>query len=393
MVDPFIYCNPTKVYFGHDAMSHIHEELPRWGKNVLLVYGGGSIKGSGIYDKVVDEIRKAGVSAYEISGVKPNPELPLAVKGARFCREAGIDLILAVGGGSVIDTAKVIAGSALYEGDPWELVKSRAQISRALPLLAIPTMAATGSEMNSCAVITNPDTHEKLGWTTEALRPKVSFLDPKNTFTVPPAQTAFGSADILSHILEVYLNRAEGFDAMDGFMESMMRSVIRWAPLAMADGANEEARANLLWDSEWAINDLIDRGHSVSWSCHALEHELSAFYPVPHGLGLAILTPAFMEYVLNEDTAPRLARFAVRVMGVKEGKNEMRTARKGIKKLRKFFRKALSLPGSLSEIGMDDALFEDMAAHAMAWKGEDGILHGFSPLTEEDLLAIYRKAL
>lgn len=393
MVDPFIYCNPTKVYFGHDAMSHIHEELPRWGKNVLLVYGGGSIKGSGIYDKVVDEIRKAGVSAYEISGVKPNPELPLAVKGARFCREAGIDLILAVGGGSVIDTAKVIAGSALYEGDPWELVKSRAQISRALPLLAIPTMAATGSEMNSCAVITNPDTHEKLGWTTEALRPKISFLDPKNTFTVPPAQTAFGSADILSHILEVYLNRAEGFDAMDGFMESMMRSVIRWAPLAMADGANEEARANLLWNSEWAINDLIDRGHSVSWSCHALEHELSAFYPVPHGLGLAILTPAFMEYVLNEDTAPRLARFAARVMGVKEGKNEMKTARKGIKKLRKFFRKALSLPGSLSEIGMDDALFEDMAAHAMAWKGEDGILHGFTPLTEEDLLAIYRKAL
>lgn len=393
MVDPFIYCNPTKVYFGHDAMSHIHEELPRWGKNVLLVYGGGSIKESGIYDKVVDEIRKAGVSAYEISGVKPNPELPLAVKGARFCREAGIDLILAVGGGSVIDTAKVIAGSALYEGDPWELVKSRAQISRALPLLAIPTMAATGSEMNSCAVITNPDTHEKLGWTTEALRPKVSFLDPKNTFTVPPAQTAFGSADILSHILEVYLNRAEGFDSMDGFMESMMRSVIRWAPLAMADGANEEARANLLWDSEWAINDLIDRGHSVSWSCHALEHELSAFYPVPHGLGLAILTPAFMEYVLNEDTAPRLAHFAVRVMGVKEGKNEMKTARKGIKKLRKFFRKALSLPGSLSEIGMDDALFEDMAAHAMAWKGEDGILHGFYPLTEEDFVAIYKKAL
>lgn len=393
MVDPFIYCNPTKVYFGHDAMSHIYEELPRWGKNVLLVYGGGSIKESGIYDKVVDEIRKAGVSAYEISGVKPNPELPLAVKGARFCREAGIDLILAVGGGSVIDTAKVIAGSALYEGDPWDLVKSRAQISRALPLLAIPTMAATGSEMNSCAVITNPDTHEKLGWTTEALRPKVSFLDPKNTFTVPPAQTAFGSADILSHILEVYLNRAEGFDAMDGFMESMMRSVIRWAPLAMADGANEEARANLLWDSEWAINDLIDRGHSVSWSCHALEHELSAFYPVPHGLGLAILTPAFMEYVLNEDTAPRLAHFAVRVMGVKEGKNEMKTARKGIKKLRKFFRKALSLPGSLSEIGMDDALFEDMAAHAMAWKGENGILHGFYPLTEEDFVAIYKKAL
>lgn len=393
MVDPFIYHNPTKVYFGNDALSHLHEELPRWGKNALLIYGGGSIRENGIYDTIVEEIRKAGISAYEISGVKPNPEMPLARQGARFCRERGIDLVIAAGGGSVIDTAKVIAGSALYDGDPWDLVRSRAQISHALPIMAIPTMAATGSEMNSCAVITNPDTHEKLGWTTEALRPRVSFLSPKNTFTVPPAQTAYGSADILSHILEVYLNRAEGFDAVDGFMESMMRSVIHWAPLAMEDGFHEEARTNLLWDSEWAINDLIDRGHSVSWTCHALEHELSAFFPIPHGLGLAILTPAFMEYVLNEETAPRLARFAVRVMGVKEGKNEIKTARKGIKKLRKFFTKSLYLPGRLSEIGLDDALFEDMAAHAMAWKSTDGILHGFYPLTEEDFVAIYKKAL
>ncbi|MGN0953718.1 iron-containing alcohol dehydrogenase [Dialister sp.] len=393
MVDPFVYHNPTKVYFGNDALTHIHEELPRWGKNALLVYGGGSIKDNGIYDTIVEEIRKAGISAYEISGVRPNPEIGLAEKGARFCRETGIDLILAAGGGSVIDTAKVIAGSALYEENPWDLVKSRAQISHALPLLAIPTMAATGSEMNGCAVITNPDTHEKLGWTTEALRPKVSFLCPQNTYTVSPAQTAYGSADILSHILEVYLNRAEGFDAMDGFMESMMRSVIRWAPEAMKDGFSEEARSNLLWDSEWAINDLIDRGHSLSWTCHALEHELSACYLIPHGLGLAILTPAFMEYVLNDDTAPRLAQFAVRVMGVKEGKNEKKTARKGIKKLKKFFTRTLGLPASLSEINIDDRLFEEMAAHALSWKSRDGILHGFYPLTEEDLAAIYRKAL
>lgn len=186
MVDPFIYHNPTKVYFGNDALSHLHEELSRWGKNALLIYGGGSIRENGIYDTIVEEIRKAGISAYEISGVKPNPEMPLARQGARFCRERGIDMVIAAGGGSVIDTAKVIAGSALYDGDPWDLVKSRAQISHALPIMAIPTMAATGSEMNSCAVITNPDTHEKLGWTTEALRPRVSFLAPKNTFTVPP---------------------------------------------------------------------------------------------------------------------------------------------------------------------------------------------------------------
>lgn len=393
MVDPFIYHNPTKVYFGNDALSHLHEELPRWGSRVLLVYGGGSIKKNGIYDTIISEIEKAGLSGYEISGVKPNPEIALAYQGARLCREGGIDLIIAAGGGSVIDTAKVIAGSAAYEGDPWDLVKNRVQLTRALPLIAIPTMAATGSEMNSCAVITNPQTLEKYGWTTEPLRPKVSFLCPRNTYTVSPFQTASGSADILSHLLEVYLNREEGFDSMDGFMESMMRSVIRWAPIAMAEGSNEEARANLLWDSEWAINDLIDRGHSVAWSCHGLEHELSAWYDIPHGLGLAILTPAFMSHVLSEETAPRLARFAVHVMGVKEGKNPEKTARKGIKKLKKFLTTTLQLPGSLSAISIDDSHFEEMADNDLAWKGKDGIIQGFVPLTKEDLIAIYRKAL
>lgn len=208
-----------------------------------------------------------------------------------------------------------------------------------------------------------------------------------------PFQTASGSADILSHLLEVYLNREEGFDSMDGFMESMMRSVIRWAPIAMAEGSNEEARANLLWDSEWAINDLIDRGHSVAWSCHGLEHELSAWYDIPHGLGLAILTPAFMSHVLSEETAPRLARFAVHVMGVKEGKNPEKAARKGIKKLKKFLTTSLQLPGSLSAISIDDSHFEEMADNDLAWKGKDGIIQGFVPLTKEDLIAIYRKAL
>ena len=320
-------------------------------------------------------------------------KLPWPTRAPGSAGKGGIDLIIAAGGGSVIDTAKVIAGSAAYEGDPWDLVKNRVQLTRALPLIAIPTMAATGSEMNSCAVITNPQTLEKYGWTTEPLRPKVSFLCPRNTYTVSPFQTASGSADILSHLLEVYLNREEGFDSMDGFMESMMRSVIRWAPIAMAEGSNEEARANLLWDSEWAINDLIDRGHSVAWSCHGLEHELSAWYDIPHGLGLAILTPAFMSHVLSEETAPRLARFAVHVMGVKEGKNPEKTARKGIKKLKKFLTTSLQLPGSLSAISIDDSHFEEMADNDLAWKGKDGIIQGFVPLTKEDLIAIYRKAL
>ena len=395
MVENFIYHNPTKVYFGNGMLCHLHEELQRWGRRVLFLYGGGSIKKNGIYGQVMQEIHAAGIDGYELSGVKANPEIDLVRRGVQLCRQGGIDVIVAVGGGSVLDTAKAIAGSVFYAEDPWDLISHRAKITKALPLIAIPTMAATGSEMNACAVITNPETQEKYGWTTEALRPKVSFLCPEFTYTVSPYQTACGAADILSHIMEVYFNQETGFAATDGAMEAMMRSVMYYGPIALHDGANEEARANLLWTASWAINDFIDSGHSVTWICHGIEHELSALYDITHGLGLAILTPAFLQYVLNEETAPQIAQFAVAVMGVKpKNRTPMEIAQKGIKKFSKFLKKDLGLPDHLSDIGIDGSHFAEMAHKTIAWKGgEDGILHGFVNLTEEDLVEIYKLAL
>ncbi len=427
MVHSFTYHNDTKVYFGKDALSHLEEEIQNYGTRVLLVYGGGSIKKSGLYDTLSRTLRQSSELYAEISGVKPNPELDLVEEGIRLCRENRLNLIIAAGGGSVIDTAKAIAGSVFYQESPWELITARAQISHALPVFAIPTMAASGSEMNGCAVISNSKTCEKYGWTTDALRPKISFIDPAFTFTVSPYQTACGAADILSHILEVYLNQEEGFDAIDGFMESMMRSVIRWAPIAMKEPDNEEARANLLWNSEWAINDLIDCGHSVAWSCHGMEHELSAYLGIPHGHGLAILTPVFMKYVLNKKTAPRLAAFAVNVMGVKPEKSLKKTAKKGIRRLSDFFTEGLNLTPGFSQFigeresswlerkfiekfeGIDihrlsreeregmmeeviDEFIAKMADHAISWKGKDGIIEGFVPLSREDLINIYNRA-
>lgn len=395
MVENFIYHNPTKVYFGNGMLSHLREELPAFGERVLLLYGGGSIKKNGIYDKVIREIHEAHMEGYELSGIKANPEIDLVRRGVALCRQGEVDVIIAVGGGSVLDTAKAIAGSVYYEEDPWTLITHRAQITKALPVIAVPTMAATGSEMNSCAVISNPATCEKYGWTTALLRPKIAFLCPEHTYTVSPYQTACGAADILSHIMEVYFNQEEGFAATDGYMEAMMRSVIHDAPLAMQKGDAEEPRANLLWTASWAINDFIDSGHSVTWICHGIEHELSAVYDITHGLGLAILTPAFLKYVLDEHTAPRLAQFAVRVMGVKpKHRSQEELARKGIKKLARFFQKDLGLPARLSDISIDDAHFAEMAHHAAQWKGgQEGILRGFVNLTEEDLESIYWQAL
>lgn len=393
MVTPFIYQNRTKVYFGSGSLFRLHEELPRFGRRVLLVYGSGSIKENGIYPLICREIEDAGLSGYELSGVEANPNIRLVRQGVSLCRRAAIDVILAVGGGSVIDTAKAIAGSVPYEDDPWTLITHRAQIREALPVIAVPTLASTGSEMNACAVITNEKTCEKYGWTAEPLRPAVSFLCPENTYSAGAYQTACGSADILSHILEVYLQKEETFDAVEEFMESMMRSVIKYAPMAIADPTCEEARANLLWTASWAINNFVDRGHSIPWSCHAMEHELSAVYRITHGLGLAILTPAFLSHALNKETAPRLARFAVRVMGVKPGKSDTKTAKKGIKKLSKFFRDTLGLPDTLSQLGIDDRDFCKMAKKCLAWKGQDGVIHGFVPLKKKDIVKIYRKCL
>lgn len=389
----FVFQNSTKIYFGN-SLASLSTELAKYGTKVLLVYGKGSIKKTGLYEEVVGEIKKAGLSGYELSGVPGNPTVDVVRQGVYLCRRAGIDVILAVGGGSVMDTAKAIAGSVPYNADPWELITDKAQIDEALPLITIPTLAATGSEMNAGCVITNPETEEKLGWHTEPLRPKVSFLLPRNTYTVSPYQTACAAADIFSHTMETYLAKDPVFQITIDFMESIMRCVLTNTPIAMEYPDDEIARENLMWASTWAINDFIDTGNHTPWTCHPLEHELSAKYNIPHGHGLAILTPAYLRHILNEDTAPYLLSWAVNVMGVKPKKrDEITIVKKGIKKLEKFYFEILGLESSLKALGIEEERLEEMADAVLAWKGKEGVLNGFVPLTKEDIVEIYRSCL
>lgn len=387
MIQNFLYHVPTKVYFGRGAAGHVKEEAAPFGR-VLFVYGKGSIHRSGLYDRLMAGFRAAGLSVWELGGIGGNPEIEAVREGTALAKAHGISCIVAAGGGSVMDTGKMIAAAAVSDEDPWTLIARRIPVSRALPVLAVTTAAATGSEMNGSAVITNPETAEKFGYSSEKIRPYAAFLDPENTYTVPAYQTACGSADIMSHIMEDYFHKGEGFAMADAFMEGMLRSVIGNAPLAMKEPCNYDARAELMWDAVWAINDFTSCGAPVPWSCHGMEHELSARFGIVHGHGLAILTPRWMRYILSDATAPRLARFARNVFGTAET-DDRRTAEEGIARLSDFFFETLGLAGRLRDLPVKREDFQLMAERAVAWKGKNGVIHGFAPLTAKDVEAIY----
>ena len=388
-MNSFTYCVPTKVYFGKGQLEHLSEELAAYGRRILFVYGGGSIIKNGLYEKVTAAAEKAGCTLTELSGVKPNPRIDLVREGVRLCREEKIEAVLAVGGGSVIDTAKFVAAGACMDGDPWELTSPHTAVEKTLPLLTVPTMAATGSEMDASAVISNPETHDKIGRTVQAFYPKVSFLDPENTFTVSARQTACGSADILSHIMEEYFTMDEDLYMLDCVMEGLMKTVIRYAPIAMKEPDNYEARANLRWASEWAINGLIEGGKRQAWSCHPIEHELSAYYDITHGLGLAILTPRWMEYCLDEKNVSRYVQFGVNVFGLDAAQDPFETAREAIEKMKEFLYDTLGIESSLTEIGIDDARFPEMAKKAY----RRGLVFAFKTLRPKDVENILRMCL
>lgn len=387
----FIFHNSTKVYFGDDQLQHLGPELAQYGKRVLLVYGSGSIKRMGLYDRVMAEMAKADLEVFELSGVEPNPRVTTVNAGGALCRQHDIDVVLAVGGGSTIDCAKYICAAAFYEGDAWDFLIGQAEVTDALPLVDILTLAATGSEMNRNAVISNLETQQKIGGGHELFLPKASFLDPTNTYTVSKYQTASGSADILSHIMEVYFAPDPGMYMLDSMMEGLMRTVIRYAPIAMEKPDDYEARANLMWAGTWAINGFIRGANNHSWSNHSMEHPLSAYYDIAHGHGLAILTPRWMEYVLDEETAPRFYRFGTEVFGLDPAKEPMEVAKEAIAKLSDFFFKTLELDSTLTDLGIDDSLFDPMADQALR-KGK-GTIHGFKTLKKDDVMAIYRMCL
>lgn len=387
-MENFIYSVPTKIYFGKGQITHLGEAVAAYGSKALLVYGGGSIKKSGLYATVTDLLKKSSVSVTELSGVEPNPRIGSVRKGVELCRENGIDVVLAVGGGSVIDCAKVIAAGVPYEGDSWDLVKHPERIGTVLPIVSVLTISATGSEMDEHAVITNPETNEKLGTSNEDMKPKVSILDPEYTFTVSKRQTAAGTADIMSHVFENYFNNTKGAYLQARFAESLLKTCIRYGKIAVEKPDDYEARANLMWASSLAINGLLSWGGEIAWSVHPMEHELSAFYDITHGVGLAILTPHWMEYVLNDKTVGKFAEYGENVWGLPQNADPYATAHEAIRKTREYF-VSLGIPSKLREVGIGEEKLRLMAERA----AEKGTAQGFVPLKAEDVLKIYRAAL
>ena len=391
MINDFIYDIPVRVYFGKDQLKHLGAELKKYGTRVLMTYGGGSIKRMGLYDKVVKEIKDAGLELFELSGIEPNPRIDSVRKGAQMCKDHHIDVLLAVGGGSTIDATKFMAAGACVDHDPWEFLDyaKQAPIERALPIVTILTLSATGSEMDSGGVISNPETKDKNGRLAPAMLPKASFLDPTNTFTVSPYQTACGSADIMSHIIEVYFNMNQDLFMLDCFMEGLMKTIVKYAPIAMKEPDNYEARANLMWTSSWAINGFVDGGKRQAWSCHPMEHELSAIYDITHGLGLAILTPRWMEYCLDETTVSKYVQFGTNVFGIDPTLEPMDIAHQAIDCLSHFLFDTMGLKRTLPEVGIDETHFALMAKKSVG----GGTLPGFKPLQQQDVENIYRMCM
>ena len=380
----------TDIRFGKDRLAELPSVLNQFGKNVLLVYGGGSIKRSGLYEKIKTLLKENGLKMFELGGVDPNPKIESVREGVMLCKHHKIDVILAVGGGSVIDCSKVISGAVFYEGDPWEMVLSRRYEGPTIPLVTILTLAATGTEMNRGAVISDLNAKQKLGIHGTNFLPKVSFLDPSLTFSVSKYQTLAGSADILSHLMEQYFNLTPGTEVQDSIAEGLMKTVIQCMPVALHEPTHYDARANLMWASTLALNGLVGSGRKGAWSCHAMEHELSAFYDITHGIGLAILTPRWLDYILNEQTLPKIERFARNVWQIQEP-DSMKAAKMGIQALYDFFEEN-GVPMTLPEVGIpDDRDFAVMAQQAIDHSSL--LTDSFEVLGVKDVVAIYQACL
>jgi alcohol dehydrogenase YqhD (iron-dependent ADH family) len=383
----FNYAISTKIFFGKNKVEKLGEELKCFGKNILFVYGGGSIKKNGLYDSVTNIFTRNSIVYHELPGVQPNPRITSVRQGIKLCREHNIESIVAVGGGSVIDCAKTIATGVYHQGDPWDLfLLGDSTIKKALPIGTILTLAGTGSEMNGNAVLSNEETVQKLAIHHDILRPKFSILDPTYTFTVPKNQTAAGTVDIFSHILEQYFSPTKDAFVQNRVAESLLKTCIYYGPIALKEPTNYEARAQLMWTSSLALNGLLGYGKITDWATHGIEHAVSAAYDVTHGAGLAILTPYWMENVLNEETTDTFVEYAQNVWQIK-GKNDLAIARKGIEKTREFFTR-LGMPKTLRDVGVKENKLEDMAQKTVLY----GDVGKFKKLGKNDVLAILKNA-
>ncbi|MDB5056027.1 MAG: NADH-dependent butanol dehydrogenase [Bacilli bacterium] len=385
---PFTFQNPTKLIFGKGTLEQLPTEIQKYGKRVLLVYGGGSIKKNGIYNNVLEILKKAGVEVTELAGVEPNPRLTTVNKGIALCRENNIDLILAVGGGSVIDCAKAIAIGAKYEGNVWDIITHKATGQDALPLGTVLTIAATGSEMNSGSVITNWETQEKLGWGSPHTFPKFSILDPQHTVSLPAIQTVYGMVDIMSHVLEQYYHNGTNTVLQDAYSESLLKTVINTAPRLLNDLTSLDNRETILYCGTMALNGILSMGVKGDWATHNLEHAVSAIHDIPHGGGLAILFPNWIKYTLKTNVA-RSKRLAIEVFGVDpSNKSDKEVAEAGIQALREFWI-SIGAPSRLADYDIDASSIELIADKAMIY----GDFGNFQKLTRSDVVNIYKMSL
>ena len=388
----FDFYSPARILFGRGTEGQIGELLKPHAKKVLLHYGGGSIKKSGLYDTVVKSLKDNGIAFVELGGVVPNPRLALAREGIELCRREGVDLILAVGGGSAIDSAKAIAMGVYYEGDVWDIYEEGKAIEKALPVATVLTIPAAGSESSGDTVITNEEKQLKYGYGSPHLRPLLSIMNPELFFTLPKNQIANGVADMMSHVFERYFTNTVHTDLTDGLCETVLKTILKNAPAVLENPSNYDAWAEIGFAGTVAHNGLVGMGREQDWACHGMEHELSAIYDVAHGAGLAVLTPAWMEYV-HKTNAQMFVQFAVNVMGVEMSfRNSEAIIQEGIARLRAFFHR-MGLPGTLRELGIDEENLSLMAKKATgAALNDENPIGGLKKLYWQDVLAIYELA-
>ena len=379
----FDYMTPTRLIFGKESIEKLSEVMYPLGKRVLLTYGGGSIKKLGLYDRVKELL--ADFEIFELAGIQPNPKYdPSVLEGVRICKEQHIDVILAVGGGSVLDCSKAISTGACYDGDPWDLITYKVKAQKALPIVDILTLAATGSEYDCGGVISRTETNDKIGYMDPLLVPVCSILDPVYTFSVSKKQTAAGCADAMNHTIEQYFV-ADSTLLNDGFCESMLKSLMANSRKCLENPEDYTARAEMMLCCTYGCNGILSLGNSMSgWPCHGIEHALSAYYDITHGEGLAIITPRWMKHILNEKTIERFVKYGINVFGIDATLPKQEIAEKAIDETYKFF-ESINIPMHLREVGIDDSRIDEMAHHIAM---NEGLENAYAPLTEQDIKEI-----
>lgn len=389
MLGNFSYCNPTKLYFGEGAVKFLNDELPKYGKNVVLIYGGGSIKKNGIYQTVIDILNQNGKTVTEIAGVMPNPTVDKLYEGVKIARDANADLLLAVGGGSVIDYAKAVSVSVNCNEDPWEkyYVRFEEPSCKTLPVGAVLTMVGTGSEMNAGSVITNPKAKLKIGkvFADENVMPKFSILDPTYTLTLPHYQMVSGIYDIFSHILEQYFSGTDD-NTSDYIAEGLMRSVIHSSLIANKNMSDYEARSNIMWTATWALNTLIAKGKTTDWEVHMLGQAVGAYTDATHGMTLAAVSMAYYKHIMPYGLA-KFKRFAENVWGVDPaGKSDEEVANEGLAAMENWM-KELGLVMNVTDLGVTPDMLEGLADATLIMDG------GYKVLTREEVIDIFKNSL